>query len=63
MCKVSLSMMWLISFRKGVRKQFLLTNGKTIYGFATKGEKFASCTNLADVTDSVACKVDIFCVG
>jgi len=45
-----------IKNKKGVRKQFLLTNGKTIYGFATKGEKFASCANLADVTDSVACK-------
>jgi len=41
---------------KGVRKQFLLTNAKTIYGFATKGEKFASCANLADVTDSIVCK-------
>ena len=52
-------MMWLISFRKGVRKQFLLTNGKTIYGFATKGKKFADCKNFTDVTDSVACKVYI----
>ena len=46
-----------------MRKQLLLTNGKTIYGFATKGEKFTDCASLADLTDSVACKVDIFCVG
>merc|ERR1719431_493594 len=46
-----------IKNKKGVRKQFLLTNGKTIYGFATKGQKFASCKNFTDVTDSVSCKV------
>ena len=44
-------------FRKGVRKQFLLTNGKTIYGFVTKGEKFADCSTFAEITDSVDCKV------
>ena len=44
-------------FRKGVRKQFLLTNGKTIYGFVKKGEKFADCSTFAEITDSVDCKV------
>merc|ERR1711892_712693 len=45
-----------IKNRKGVRKQFLLTGGKTIYGFVTKGEKFADCSNLAEITDLVTCK-------
>merc|ERR1712243_404605 len=45
-----------IKNKKGVRKQFLLTNGKTIYGFAIQGEKFANCTDLAEITDSIACK-------
>ena len=44
-------------FRKGVRKQFLLTNGKTIYGFVRKGEKFANCSTFSEITDSVDCKV------
>jgi len=45
-----------IKNKKGVRKQFLVTNGKTIYAFVTNGEKFASCSDLVEVTDSVSCK-------
>merc|ERR1712106_173562 len=45
-----------IKNKKGVRKQFLLTGGKTIYGFVTKGEKFADCSNMAEITDFVTCK-------
>merc|ERR1719483_209456 len=45
-----------IQNKKGVRKQFLLTNEKTIYGFATKGEKLADCSSLTEITDSIVCK-------
>ena len=44
-------------FRKGVRKQFLLTSGQIIYGFVKKGEKFVNCSTFAEITDSVDCKV------
>ena len=44
-------------FRKGVRKQFLLTNGKIMYRFVKKGEKFANCSTFAEITDLVDFKV------
>jgi len=36
--------------KRGVRKQFLLTNEKTIYGFATRGEKLPDCSSLTEIT-------------
>ena len=42
-----------------MRKQFLLTGGKIIYGFDTKGEKFVNCLNMAEITDLITCKVKI----
>jgi len=45
-----------IQNKRGVRKQFLLTNEMTIYGFATKGEKLADCPSLTEITDSIICK-------
>ena len=50
------------SCRKGVRKQFLLTGGKTIYGFVTTGENFTSCSNFAEITYAIACKVEYLCM-
>jgi hypothetical protein len=39
-----------------VIKHFLLTNGKTIYGFVKRGKKFADCSTFDEITDSVDCK-------
>jgi len=45
-----------IKNKRAVRKQFLLTGGHTVYGFATVGEKFADCSSLNDITETIACK-------
>ena len=47
-----------ISQRTGVRKQFLITGGRTIFGFvAKKGGKFGDCACATDITASAKCKV------
>ena len=41
----------------GNRKQFLIVDGKTVYAFVKKGEKFAACSSFLDKTCDVKCKV------
>lgn len=46
--------------RTGVRKQFLITGGKTIFGFvAKKGGKFGNCPCATDITAAANCKVHL----
>ena len=50
----------LVNIRKGPegnRKQFLIVDGKTVYAFVKKGEKFAACSSFSDRTCDVKCKV------
>ena len=51
--------MFLNLSRFGTRKQFLLVDGRTIYGFVSHGQKFSDCTRFIDKTCDVECKVDI----
>ena len=46
--------------RAGNRKQFLIADGRTIYGFVDKkgGKKFArDCSSYTDITCDIQCKV------
>ena len=43
---------------KSVRKQFLISSGRTIYGFIAKsGGKFAECGCATDISQASQCKV------
>ena len=47
-----------ITQRSGVRKQFLIAGGRTIFGFVDKqGGKFRNCTCATEKTSSAQCKV------
>jgi hypothetical protein len=48
---------FVISGEKGIIKQFLLVDGKTIIAFVKKKEKFTNCFSFTDVTNQVQCKV------
>ena len=37
----------------GVRKQFLVLNGKVYLAFLTKGKKFTACSSFLDITSKV----------
>ena len=39
----------------GVRKQFVILNGKIIHAWFTNGLKITNCTNFTDITSSVEC--------
>ena len=53
---------FLFYFRAGNRKQFLIADSRTIYGFVEKGgKKFATdCSSYTDRTCEIKCKVDLF---
>ena len=38
---------------KGVRKQFLVIDGKVFLAFITKGKKFTACSSFLDITSKV----------
>ena len=40
-----------------MRKQFLFVDGRAIVAFVTKGEKFADCSSVSEMTARVQCKV------
>ena len=40
----------------GVRKQFVVVNGKPTMGFVLKGKKFPECEAYTDITPNVKCK-------
>ena len=48
---------FVLSRRKGTRKQLLLIEGKNIVGFVKNGQKFAECTYFTEVSSTVTCKV------
>ena len=49
-----------LCFRAGHRKQFLIADSRTIYGFVEKGgKKFATdCSSYTDRTCDIQCKVE-----
>ena len=49
---------FVVKQKKGVRKQFLILNGKVVLAFIKKkGGKFANCNAFRDITSDVKCKV------
>lgn len=49
---------FVVKQKKGVRKQFLILNGKVVLAFIKKkGGKFANCRAFEDITSNVKCKV------
>lgn len=52
------SIIWKHLLRSGVRKQFLIAGGRTIFGFVAKqGGKFRNCSCATERTSSAQCKV------
>lgn len=49
----------ILFIRSGNKKQFLIADGRTIYGFSPKvrGQGFPTCTSFVDKTCNVKCKV------
>ena len=47
----------MVKQEKGVRKQFLIVGEDVILAFVRKGEKFADCKSLKDVTADLSYKV------
>jgi len=48
---------FVVSKERGVRRQYLFVDGRTVLAFVTNGEKFAECANYTDITADVKCKV------
>lgn len=48
---------FVVSKDRGVRRQYLFVDGRTVLAFVTNGEKFAQCPNYTDITADVKCKV------
>jgi len=48
---------FVVSKDKGVRRQYLYMEGRSVLAFVKNGEKFADCLNYTDVTADVKCKV------
>ena len=48
---------FVLSRKKGTRKQFLLIKGKNIVGFVKNGQKFAECSYFTEVSSQITCKV------
>merc|ERR1719341_3173909 len=48
---------FVVSKERGVRRQYLFVDGRTVLAFVTNGDKFAQCANFTDITADVKCKV------
>jgi len=47
---------FVLSKDRGVRRQYLFVDGRTVLAFVKNGEKFAQCANYTDITADVKCK-------
>lgn len=48
---------FLLRGKRGVRRQFLVTNSSSLVMFLTKGEKVTDCNQLSDISSRISCKV------